>query len=328
MEKVKIAIIDTGINYKEKSILQNIKFKSEIQCKKDLKDIESIYDKNDHGTLCALTMCEKKSDIELYPIKIFDDMGRASSDDLLVTLKKLRDTDINIINISASFSNLRNIVEINKVCEKLRYEGKIIVASNYNSSDGRKSVLAMNKNVIGVDKKEFIIDDNCIAVDKKEKIQIRGNGNQIFYKIEDRWVLFGGNSRLACVISAKIAMILSQNKKKIDEILNILEKKSITNINTKNQVYDIKIIKKQVINIINNNFLFDSNKFVDEEYLLKNSIINNLTIIKKHNICFFIKKIEQIYNIIILKEGLELYRIVDLEMLSILIKIKKGIYNE
>ena len=181
--------------------------------------------------MCALTINSICSNIEIYPIKLFNDEGRGSSLNLLNVLKKLLYSDIKVINIAASFSSGLYDEDISKVCESLKNKGKILVASNYNT-DKRISYLASMKSVIGVGNLENAYFDHQFIFNRSNDIQLKGNNRVCFYCIDDQVELFGKNSRLSCVISAFISnILLDKGDLAFEEIEDSLE--NISKINEK-----------------------------------------------------------------------------------------------
>ena len=106
MKNIKIAVIDTGIDINDNDI-KNIKFNKSIQLNQisEYKDLDDIHG---HGTYCVktiLTMCDDTSNIEIYPVKLFDNRGSTSNENLVKSLGNILNSDIDIINISASTMN-------------------------------------------------------------------------------------------------------------------------------------------------------------------------------------------------------------------------------
>ncbi|MEG2984849.1 MAG: S8 family serine peptidase, partial [Peptostreptococcaceae bacterium] len=98
-----------------------------------------IYDLQGHGTLCAKTIIEICQNVEIYPIKIFDEDGRTNSLNLVKALKNLINADIDLINISASTLSSIYKEELKHICDKLHKNGKIIICSHHNKAKGIES---------------------------------------------------------------------------------------------------------------------------------------------------------------------------------------------
>ena len=274
-----------------------------------------MYDSNGHGTLCALTVNSICPNIEIYPIKIFDESGRGSSASLLKVLKNLYYTDIRVINISASFDSSTYEKEILDICSKLKENGKMIVASNYNN-EIKTSRLACMECVIGVDKLKNALYDYEIYCNIDEKIQIKGNNCECFYYISDGYELFGNNSRLSCVVAGYISKILLNNSAlSFEEIQMELEKLSYNYKEKFLSMYNVGYVEHYIkyydllLKILNDKYLYDKKERIDIYELLEFGILNPLTIIDKHNVDAFVDEINKNFNTKIHLEGVFLHQV-------------------
>lgn len=331
MKKIKIAIIDTGIKYDNVFLKGKIKFNQSLQFSNKYKKIEDIYDINGHGTLCALTINSICSNIEIYPIKLFNDEGRGSSLNLLNVLKKLLYSDIKVINIAASFSSGLYDEDISKVCESLKNKGKILVASNYNT-DKRISYLASMKSVIGVGNLENAYFDHQFIFNRSNDIQLKGNNRVCFYCIDDQVELFGKNSRLSCVTSAFISnILLDKGDLAFEEIEDSLE--NISKINEKKTFCheseyktEYKEYYDELLEMINSKYIINKSRPISLKTLLKLGIINPYISINKYNIDSFIKSINNRFNVCISLNGLFLHQVTAINsLIEIIIKYRKEI---
>ncbi len=105
-------------------------------------------DVNGHGTSCISTINRYTKNVEFYPIKILDKIGRSNINILVTAMELLLDVDVDIINISLSSNETILSKELAIIIDKLTEQGKIIVAA---ASNNRSiSIPASMKNVIGV----------------------------------------------------------------------------------------------------------------------------------------------------------------------------------
>ena len=303
MENVKIAIIDTGIDLSDNTINKFIHFNRDIQIDKFELEYKSIDDINGHGTLCAKTIIKLCSNVDIYPIKIFDYKGQTSSLKLIDVLNKLLLTDIKIINISASSLNCSCIEEIHLVCKKLYEKGKIIVCSQHNVGTNISSIPTRFNEVIGVRGIENISNDNDFLYNPYNEIQMCCNSKFHFVKFKDKVTDFGKNSRAAAVASGIIANIVKVNNNiNFKQLEYELMKRSIRNIANLNEfklkkssysLSEYNIILK-LVKIINENF---SEISVNCNLLKKYDLFNNLTNIGRDNAYKFLNLINYEFSI-------------------------------
>lgn len=237
-----VAVIDTGIYYNDIKLKNHIYFNKELQVFNKINTIYDLQDLNGHGTMCALTIFNECKNINIYPIKVYDESGEGKVVDVIKALQNLINTDIKLINISSSTTNMRYYNEFENICKKLSDEGKIIICSN--SNGGKDSIPAMCNNVIGVDgnKKEY----SSLIYKIGQKYQLTTDYvNSSIYYINGEYRLFGKNSKLAAYLCGVTAKILFENQiteKKILEYYlenyfkNITIKKSITNYHVKDEL--------------------------------------------------------------------------------------------
>ncbi|MCU9807300.1 S8 family serine peptidase [Paraclostridium sp. AKS46] len=168
--KIKIAVIDTGIDINDNSLKKYIKFNKNIQLEEivEYKDLDDIHG---HGTLCSktiLSVCKETDRIEIYPIKIFNQGGRTSNKRLLDVLERNLNSDIDLINISAATLNDTYRENLENICDKLK-NGKIIISSNHKRANDRNSFPTIFNSVIGVDGSDYIYSDNSYIYEKDKK---------------------------------------------------------------------------------------------------------------------------------------------------------------
>lgn len=228
--KVKVAILDTGIDKKHEYLRDNIIGGITFKCKDDYIATSDKYDDNHgHGTVCASIIKKEFEDIEVFVVKVLDDNGKSNVQILEEALKYLLETDIRLINLSLSLMNGEIIQDLYKICNKLYEKGKILVCSLANGFE--ESYPAIFDNVIGV--KGFILEsEESFWYNKNEKIQcIVDNNPYIACDINNSYKLFGKCNSQACAkLTGKIAKILYKNPKiSLNELQDKLELDAIKN---------------------------------------------------------------------------------------------------
>lgn len=329
MTKVKVAIIDTGLDLHDKEICKFVKFDRNLQINKFEDEYKNIEDLNGHGTLCAKTILSICKDFEIYPIKVFDDYGKTSSLKLIEVLKKLLNSDIKIINISASAIDSPYGDELSFICKELHKEGKVIISSHSNNLNAKSSIPTRFKEVIGVKGIDYIYSDLDYIYNPKNEIQMYANSKDCFIKFKDNITHFGKNSRAAALTSGIVGKILTKdiniNFEELESNLiqgslkfkPNLQLEKVQNYNSK----EIEIVNK-LVRIINKEF---SQHSIDLKFLQEFSLFNNITNIGRHNCYEFLTKINKEFNIDIKYKEIFLH---ELQYLNILTeRIYKKLYK-
>lgn len=310
MNTLKIAIIDSGIDIEDENILGEYTIDTRLQLGKGCID-----DEQGHGTFVLKSMCSclgtNKENVQIYPIKIFDNKYYTDVEKLLYVLEKLIYTDINIINLSCSYEGFDSI-ELEILINKLVKNGKILVMSknnDYNYFDIKNNY----SDVILVEGDNTITNDSIIKIDS----YVKANGNMYIYRYKNRFDFFGKNSRACSIVSAYISnMIVEKNLN-----LHNLKKELIINDETIKNRYIIgcnNVINRNsdIIGDFNNNYKNEishelvsvintfSDNNISKAFINKYGIRNNITGIGMHNYIDFIGRIEEIFNINILYEGM------------------------
>lgn len=310
MNTLKIAIIDSGIDIEDENILGEYTIDTRLQLGKGCID-----DEQGHGTFVLKSMCSclgtNKENVQIYPIKIFDNKYYTDVEKLLYVLEKLIYTDINIINLSCSYEGFDSI-ELEILINKLVKNGKILVMSknnDYNYFDIKNNY----SDVILVEGDNTITNDSIIKIDS----YVKANGNMYIYRYKNRFDFFGKNSRACSIVSAYISnMIIEKNLN-----LHNLKKELIINDETIKNRYIIgcnNVVNRNsdIIGDFNNNYKNEishelvsvintfSDNNISKAFINKYGIRNNITGIGMHNYIDFIGRIEEIFNINILYEGM------------------------
>lgn len=323
MDKIKIAVIDTGVDISDDEIKSNIRFDKKLQIEDFEKKYITIDDVNSHGTFCTKTILSICNDALIYPIKIFDDYGKTSSWNLVEALQKILHTDINIINISASTTNCPCEKELEEICKKLYKEGKIIICSHHNDGNSNSSIPTKFKTVLGVKGINEVFEDMDYIYNPYNEVQIYGNSKDKFLNFKDNITHFGRNSRAAAVFSGIVANLIKENGYKTDKIENLITKNSIDSKylynpkKTKDIYYDEEKIQiaKRLVSLINDKF---GVRKIDLDFLKEYSLLNTFTNIGKHNAYEFLLKINEEFKINIDYRKVFIY---DLDYLNNIVQI-------
>lgn len=318
MNKVKIAVLDTGLDINDDDINGNYVYNSYFQ----LENLsgEEINDLNGHGTFVSKTILNISDNVQIYPINIFNDSGKTSSLNLVNTLKKLAVSDIQIINISAASVNSIYEKELNNICNILNSQGRFIICSKHNSYKDKESIPAIFESVIGVVGNENIYKNNQYMYKQKNKIQMYANSKDNFIKFKDKVTHFGKNSKACAVATGIIANILKKNPDiKFNELEEILIQRSKNKEDLKKEIFCISSYKsnlirleiaKQIINVINRDF---SKRKIDFEFVNEYSLFNNFTGIGDYNAYDFFTTLNKEFNINIDYKRVYLYQLEDLD---------------
>lgn len=206
--KVKIAILDTGVDKNHEYLKNNIMGGVSFKCDGKYILVSDDYeDDNGHGTSCASIIKKEFNDVEIFSMKVLDKYGKANIQILEEALKYLLNTDIKVINLSLSVIESGVVKDLKKICNKLTSKGKIIVCSLANGYE--ESYPAIFENVIGV--KGFILEDeNSFWYNQNKNIQcIIDNNSYMSCNINNSYKLFGKcNSQAAAKLTGKVAKLL------------------------------------------------------------------------------------------------------------------------
>lgn len=323
IKKIKIAVIDTGVDMHDKEMINNLKFDRKLQVENFEEKYKNIDDSISHGTLCAKTILSICNDALIYPVKIFDKHGKTNSWNLVDVLQKILNTDIDIINISASTTNCPYEKELNEVCKKLYEEGKIIVCSHHNGKNNKSSIPTKFDTVIGVKGIDEVFKDKDYFYNKKNEVQVYGNSKERFLKFKGNIIEFSRNSRAAAVFSGILANMIKENGYRTYKLEELIMQNSINNKSSykyekpQDIYYDeekTKIAKRLVL-LINKEFAV---REIDLNFLKEYSLLNTFTGIGNHNAYEFLLKINEEFNINIDYRDIFIY---DLDYLNNIIEI-------
>lgn len=208
-KNVKIAVMDSGFDFRHPDFGQNVK--------EGFNAIEPKLLPNDdygHGTLVTGVIAAKNNsigvigvspDAEIYPVKVLDQYGEGDIVDIVRGIDWCIENKIQIINMSFALKD--NDPLLKSSIEKALKSGIIIVASASNSFGGKVGYPASYDGVISVTS----VDENVHLAEKSPigKIDFSAPGVGIVstFNNED-YKEYSGNSLAAPHITGIIALIL------------------------------------------------------------------------------------------------------------------------
>ncbi|MCF7758662.1 S8 family peptidase [Paenibacillus xylanexedens] len=168
--KVKIAILDTGVDFSHPDLDINIHNGFNAINVKDLPD-----DDNGHGTMVTGIISANHNnfgirgiapDADIYPVKVLDRFGKGNIRDIIRGINWCVENNIQIINMSFSLKD--DNLELKEVIQSAVDRGIIIVASADNTDEDSARFPASYKGVISV-----------VSMNKKNKMQTSINSRKI-----------------------------------------------------------------------------------------------------------------------------------------------------
>ncbi|WP_024622105.1 S8 family serine peptidase [Metaclostridioides mangenotii] len=335
--KVKVAIVDTGIDKNHEYLKYNIVDGIAFESMEDYIFVSDNYeDENGHGTSCASIIKKEFEDVGIFVVKVLDKQGRSNIQVLEEALKFLLDTDIKIISLSLSVMESELVQDLYKICEDLKKQGKIIVCSVANGFE--YSYPAKFDNVIGV--KGFILEnENAFWYNQDSEIQcIMDNNSYLRCGLNNSYKLFGKcNSQAAAKLSGKIANLVNENSNiKLDDLNKILSQVAMRNYWTSNDLESSKRypnfkedekninkkILKDVVDILSEVLNIDK----DNNILYKYSLFNKNIGLNADNCFDVIKKLEKKFTISLDYMNITRYNFISTYTLTELVEknLKKG----
>lgn len=155
MSKIKVGVIDSGIDKEHPLIRNNVKDGIEIRLSKSgrIYYTKNYYDVNGHGTAIAGIIKKIYPNVELYSVKILDKELKSYGILVIEAIKWSIKNRIKIINLSLGTKNKKWRNKLKKICDKAINSGIIIVAANPNENE--ESYPATFSNVISVTSNEI-----------------------------------------------------------------------------------------------------------------------------------------------------------------------------
>ncbi len=216
---IKTAFVDSGISHNFTSqVVSRAGF--DIDSAGNIFENSNIEDESGHGSMClsAYFRNAPKSDISI--VRILDRNRLSHSKVLLQALLYLCDSDVNIINLSLSASSIEYKKELEKVCDKLTNQGKLIIAAY--SNDDSDSYPACFDCVVGV-RGMFFDSDQTYWFDDRTKTAVANMTPKMLKSINDSYSMMGGTSVATALFSSATAQVWAENANKTnEEIVKVL----------------------------------------------------------------------------------------------------------
>lgn len=212
LNKVKVAVLDTGIDYNHPFLQGRIN-----SCKYDFVDSDNDgMDEQGHGTAVAGIIADATFDnVQINGYRIADKYGEATCDALYMGISKAISDKVDIINISLVGGNGAKQSQINKIyklLDKAIANGIIVIIAAGNDGRSTDNVWlanyepAITVSALGSDGKIASYSNYGKAVD------VCAPGSGIYSTaLDNRYLTFSGTSMSAAFVTAAVAMICSVN---------------------------------------------------------------------------------------------------------------------
>ena len=190
MEKINVAVIDSGINLNHEFLKESVNGGISISVNEGKIIYDSDYsDQCGHGTACCSVIKNECYNANLYIVKILDSNGKSSLMVLEKALEYLLYIDVRIINLSLSITEKSNYNKIITLCKQLQMQKKILVCSLANNQ--KYSMPAILNDVIGV--RGYILEEEGgFWFNRKKRIQcIMDSNPHMHCDLQNGYRLFG-----------------------------------------------------------------------------------------------------------------------------------------
>lgn len=247
MKKIKVALIDSGINsdFISKCEIVNV----------DFGNSNSYYDDIFHGTVCAHIISEIMKEGQIYNIKIIDNTIHTNSKKLLKAISWCIENHMDIVNISLSIADMNYYYEFNDICYRAFLEGCIIIAAASNA--GFYSLPAYMQYVCGVGTAQ--IPPEQFVYKKDAQIQYYTNGTNPLSTEKSK---FSHSSFAAARITGRLGVFLQASSLKG---INALKEFNNLAISTNNSMLHINY---KIFNFEANTLPININKIPINDRLL------------------------------------------------------------
>lgn len=257
-DKIKIAVIDSGIDKALKSSITEIRNYTG----------EDEFDLNGHGTSAFNYIMGYCRNIDVIICKVLNSSGKSGSSPLAAALTDLLDTNVNIICMPLSFAGFENGYSVNiihKLLEELNKKGVIIICSYKNGS--KNSFPACNQHVIGV--YGGYMDNNSVFWYKNRKM-VTNIYPECIRTLNNKRCFFSGNSK-ACALAAVI--VIEIIKKNNNRCINIYDKLSSY---TNQAEWEYSQINRDLESIFCYSGINEHKIIKEKNFFIKKTIINIL----------------------------------------------------
>ncbi len=222
MGVVRVAVLDDGINsnvYSVKNVSTRLEVKHGL-----ILDCDDHPGVKSHGTCCA-AIIEKyaRVPIEIVSIKIINDNGRGTANDLIKAMEYCIENQIDVINLSCGTLAHKDGKVIKKYLSSSRIVSKIVIAAAQNNSNVYTYPACLSQ-TIGVRKKAGYHDALFdLYLSPRDGIEIEASSLHSLTTVELQPITtYPSNSFAAPMISGLICNIVGEN--------DIRDKKSVLRI--------------------------------------------------------------------------------------------------
>lgn len=220
--KIRVAIVDTGINEKHKDLISADIEKYEYDYAEDkIKISQELQDDYGHGTGCAWIIHKHAPTCKLISIQVLDKVGIGKEEGVIAALYWCLDNDINIINLSlGTFSPkyMQDFIKIGKLAE----EKNVLISAAYSDTNSRP-IPARLINFYGVKSDAYINKDKYWIDNEKKDVWANGGMQKIGWGNGSYTFISGSsfaNAHFCGIIANKIAKMKKRHIKIQDIIMN------------------------------------------------------------------------------------------------------------
>lgn len=211
-KKNAVALIDSGVKSDNPFLRENIIAETSFISSSSI----SL-----HGTLCASMMKSIEDEIPIYSVKILNENEYSDYMKLYEAFMYLKNIDAKIINLSLATTNINSGKYLEKICNELIDQGKIIIAS----VDNQKGIgyPALYKNVLGI-RGLRTMSMNEFWFNASYSIQCACDMSPVLVPIGEHFAAFAGTSKATAIMTAIIYGILNRYEKiGNEELVAIIE---------------------------------------------------------------------------------------------------------
>ena len=238
-----IAIVDSGFDSNNTFLKKNVVGGIEISPDGTIIENAAFHDENGHGTCCCSIIRDIVPGVRIYVIKILNQYNQGSSLGLIGALRYVASIDeIRIINLSLATVDKYYQKEMERVCEELTLQGKIIISSLGNGM--LESFPASFHNVIGVRGNNFFYSHDYWF---NERYSIQGVADcnpTLVKKSPSNFSVISGNSKAAILFSGIVLKQIEECKIHSISDLERFSKRSEWN---EMDIHENELLSKKII---------------------------------------------------------------------------------
>ena len=227
MEKIKIAILDSGVKTSHKEFIGNdIKGFSLIVCNDIVIKHNDFEDEIGHGTAVYYLINKLTKNVCITNVKIYNSEGELKEKDFVRILDYLYNNfSFDIINVSMGIIRCSETIAMQDICNKFYKKGTIIVAAFNN--EGAISFPAALNNVLGVDSfKHYNLKEKYKFLEQGIVDVIGRLFNQRVAWTDPEYNIVRGNSFFCCYVTSYISKLIQEKK-----TIKLREKLTFTTMN-------------------------------------------------------------------------------------------------